>query len=67
MNWPLFSVIYSMATTVIVGLLMIAALVTGMDQIPHIKMAIVAGIIISIPIGLFLTKKIGSITGEEVY
>ncbi len=65
MNWPLLSVVYSMAATVIVGLLMIAALVTGLNQIPHIQMAIAAGLVISIPVGLFFTKKIGSITGNE--
>lgn len=65
MNWPLFSVIYSMAATVIIGVFMIVALVTGFNQIPHIQMAVAAGILISIPAGLFFTKKIGSITGNE--
>ncbi|WP_413520282.1 hypothetical protein [Psychrobacter glacincola] len=65
MNWPLFSVIYSMAATVIIGIFMIVALVTGFNQIPHIQMAVAAGILISIPAGLFFTKKIGSITGNE--
>lgn len=65
MNWPLFSVIYSMAATVTIGVFMIAALVTGFNQIPHIQIAVAAGILLSIPIGLFFTKKIGSITGNE--
>ncbi|MEN2750706.1 hypothetical protein AAIR29_03580 [Psychrobacter sp. FBL11] len=65
MNWTLFSMIYSMTATVITGVLIIAALVTGFNEIPHIKIAVVIGILISIPVGLFFTKKIGSITGEE--
>ena len=65
MNWPLFSVIYSIAATVIIGVFMIAALVTGFNQIPHIQMAVAAGILLSIPAGLFFTKKVGSITGNE--
>ena len=65
MNWPLFSVIYSMAATVTIGVFMITALVTGFNQIPHIQIAVAAGILLSIPIGLFFTKKIGSITGNE--
>lgn len=65
MNWPLFSMIYSMAATVIVGLFMITALVTGFNQIPHIQMAVAVGLLVSIPAGLFFTKKIGSITGNE--
>ena len=65
MNWPLFSVIYSIAATVTIGVFMIAALVTGFNQIPHIQMAVAAGILVSIPAALFFTKKVGSITGNE--
>lgn len=65
MNWPLFSVIYSIAATVIVGVLMIAALVTGFNQILHIQIAVAIGILLAIPAGLFFTKKVGSITGNE--
>ena len=65
MNWPLFSMIYSMAATVIVGICMIAALLSGFNEIPHIQVAVAIGILISIPTGLYFTKKIGSITGNE--
>jgi len=65
MNWPLFSVIYSMAATVTIGLFMIGALITGFDEIFHIQIAVGLGILASIPAGLFFTKKIGSITGNE--
>lgn len=65
MNWPLFSVIYSIAATVIIGVLMITALLSPFNQIPHIQMAVALGIVISIPVGLFFTKKVGSITGNE--
>jgi len=65
MNWTLFSMIYSMTATVIIGVLMVAALVTGFNEIPHIQIAVVIGILISVPVGLFFTKKIGSITGDE--
>ena len=65
MNWPLFSVVYAMASTVTIGIFMITALVTGFNEIPHIEIAVAAGILVSIPIGLFFTKKIGNITGNE--
>ena len=65
MNWPLFSVIYSIAATVIIGVFMIAALLSPFNQILHIQIAVVLGILISIPAGLFFTKKVGSITGNE--
>ena len=57
--------IYSMAATVIVGIFMIAALLSGFNEIPHIQIAVAIGILVSIPVGLFFTKKIGSITGNE--
>ena len=44
---------------------MIAALITGFNQIPHIQMAVAVGFILSIPAALFFTKKVGSITGNE--
>lgn len=65
MNWPLFSMMYSMAATVIVGVLMITALVTGFNEIVHIQIAVAVGLLVSIPAGFFFTKKIGSITGNE--
>ncbi|WP_352338199.1 hypothetical protein [Psychrobacter sp. 16-MNA-CIBAN-0192] len=65
MKWPLFSMIYSMAATVIVGIFMIAALLSGFNEIPHIQIAVAIGILVSIPAGLFFTKKIGNITGNE--
>lgn len=65
MNWPLFSVIYSIAATVTIGVFMIGALVTGFNEIPHIQIAVAAGFLMSIPAALIFTKKVGSITGKE--
>ena len=65
MNWPLFSFIYSIAATVTIGVFMIGALVTGFNEIPHIQIAVALGILVSIPAGMFFTKKVGSITGNE--
>ena len=65
MNWPLFSVIYAMASTVIIGIFMIVALLTGFNEIPHIQIAVAIGFMVSIPAALFFTKRIGSITGNE--
>ncbi|MCG3808891.1 MULTISPECIES: hypothetical protein [Psychrobacter] len=65
MNWPLFSVIYSIAATVTIGVFMIGALVTGFNEIPHIQIAVALGVLVSIPAGMFFTKKVGNITGNE--
>ncbi len=65
MNWFLFSVVFTTAITVVIGVLMIAALVTGFNQIIHIQMVIGFGLLICLPISWHFTKKLGSITGNE--
>ncbi len=65
MNWPLFSVVFTIALTVVIGILMITALVTGFNQIVHIQMAIGIGLILCLPISWYFTKKVGSITGND--
>ncbi|PNK59967.1 hypothetical protein [Psychrobacter sp. FDAARGOS_221] len=61
MNWQLLSMIWGMAATVLIGVFMIAALVIGFDDIPHIIATAVVGALVAIPISLMLTKKIGRI------
>lgn len=65
MNWPLFSVVYSMAVTVTMGLFIIGALITGFNEITHVQIAVVLGVLFAIPEAIFFTKKIGSITGND--
>ncbi|AWT49358.1 hypothetical protein DLE54_07435 [Psychrobacter sp. YP14] len=61
MNWQLLSMIWGMAATVIIGVFMVAALVTGFDDIPHIISTAVVGALVAIPIALIVTKKINRI------
>lgn len=63
MNFPLFSAIFSIAFTVIIGILMIIAFVTGFDKAMHIIGAIVIGAVISLPVAFVVTKKISALTG----
>ncbi|WP_199508333.1 MULTISPECIES: hypothetical protein [unclassified Psychrobacter] len=65
MNWALFSIVFAMASTVSMGLCLIAALVFGFNGTAHILIAVAVGILIAIPAGLFFTKKISRITGKE--
>lgn len=57
MNIPLFSAIFSIAFTVIIGVLMIVAFVTGFDKGMHI-----IGAVISLPVALFVTKRLAQLT-----
>ena len=63
MNFPLFSAIFSIAFTVIIGILMIIAFVTGFDKAMYIVGAVVIGAVISLPVALVVTKKISALTG----
>lgn len=65
MNWQLFSVIASIASTVLAGVLITVALVVGFDEIPHIIIAGVGGIVASLPIALVLTKKIQTLGTKQ--
>lgn len=65
MNLPLLSMMYSMTATVLIGIIMIAALVSGFNEIPHIITVAIVGALLAIPLAIYFTKKIGSITGEE--
>lgn len=65
MNLPLLSMLFSMAFTVIVGVLMIVAFVTGFDKMPHIIGAVVIGGLISLPVAVVLTKKISNLTSSK--
>lgn len=65
MNWPLFSVIYLISGTVTIGIFIIGTLLMGFNQITHLQMAILLGVLLSIPITMFFAKKVGSITGNE--
>lgn len=67
MNFPLFSMIFSMASTVIVGLMMIVLLVVsdGYNEISQMIWVAVVGLVVSIPIAVVLTKKIGSLGSKK--
>lgn len=65
MNWSLFCVVYLIAVTVTMGVFIVAALVTGFNEIAHILIVAILGMIAAIPEALFFSKKVGSITGNE--
>lgn len=65
MNWSLFCVVYLIAVTVTMGVFIVAALVIGFNEIAHILIVAILGMIVAIPEALFFSKKVGSITGNE--
>lgn len=66
MNWQLFSVIASIASTVLAGVLITISLVLKFDEIPNIVMAGLGGMVLALPIAMVLTKKIQTLgTNQE--
>lgn len=65
MNFPLLSAVFTIASTVIMGVLVVVAIVTGFDTGLHIVGAIGAGFLISLPVSFVVAKKIGSLGGSN--
>lgn len=65
MNWSLFSVIYLIAVTVTMGVFIIVALVTGFNEIMHIQIMALLGMLVAIPEAIFFSKRVGSMTGND--
>lgn len=63
MNIPLFTAMFSIASTVSIGILMIIAFVMGFDNSKFILAAVIVGALISLPIALAVTKKVSALTG----
>lgn len=64
MNIPLFSAIFSIASTVLIGILMIVVFVNDMTNMQTVLGAVVAGLVVSIPIALVVTKRISTMTNS---
>ncbi|MDO5651661.1 MAG: hypothetical protein Q4G13_05960 [Moraxella sp.] len=64
MNKVLFSVIQAIASTVLIGVLMIVAFVTQYDTMPYILGAVAVGFLASLPIAFVVTKKLSTLTND---
>ncbi|AWY19895.1 hypothetical protein LP123_04830 [Moraxella bovis] len=64
MNIPLFSAIFSIASTVLIGVLMIMVFVNDMTNMQTVLGVVVAGLVVSIPIALVVTKRISAMTNS---
>ncbi|UNU73566.1 hypothetical protein LU293_01235 [Moraxella nasovis] len=64
MNIPLLTAIFSIASTVAMGILIIIAVVTGHDSSMVILAAVVVGLIISLPVAVIVTKKLSQLTSS---
>lgn len=61
MNIPLFSAIFSIAATVLIGVLMVILFVNNLASSTYVLLAIALGFVISLPIALAVTKKLSNL------
>lgn len=64
MNMPLFSAIFSIAFTVLIGVLMIILFVNDFDKPMYIFGAIGVGALVSLPLAYVVTKKLSTMTNN---
>lgn len=65
MNMPLFSAIFSIAFTVLIGVLMIVLFVNEMATAPYVFGAVGLGTIVSLPIAFVVTKKLSNLSNDN--
>lgn len=65
MNMPLFSAIFSIAFTVLIGVLMVVLFVNDFDKPLYIFGAVALGTLISLPIAFTVTKKLSSLGSSK--
>lgn len=63
--WQLVSIVYTIASTTLIGCLMIAALVVGYDEIIHIIVVCVGGAILALPISYVVAKHMYALGRES--
>lgn len=64
MNMPLFSAIFSIAFTVIIGVLMVVLFVNDFDKPLYIFGAVGVGALISLPIAFVVAKKLSTLSND---
>lgn len=64
MNLPLFSAIFTIAFTVVIGVIMVVLFVNNMANAQTILGAVAVGTLISLPTAFGVAKKLTSMTGE---
>lgn len=64
MNIPLFSAVFSIVATFVVGVLMVVLFVNDWTSAQTVLGAVAVGVIASIPFSVFVTKRMSAITGN---
>lgn len=65
MNWRLASAIFSIVSTVMMGVLLTVCLILGYDSMPVVIGAVLSGLVLSMPIAYLVTKRILTLAKQD--
>lgn len=65
MNWRLASVLFTIVSTVLMGVLLTATLVLGYDSTLAIVGAVLAGLLLALPVTYVVTKQLVAFTAQD--
>lgn len=65
MNWRLASVLFTIVSTVVMGVLLTLTLVLGYDSALHIVAVVVGGLLLALPVTYLVTKQLVAFTAQD--
>lgn len=65
MNWRLASVLFTIISTVAMGLLLTISLILGYDSAVMILAAVCGGFVLALPITYLITKRLVAVTAQD--
>ena len=65
MNWRLASVLFTIVSTVVMGILLTFTLVIGYDSTVAIVVAVLSGLLLAVPVTYLVTKQLVAFTAQD--
>lgn len=65
MNWRLASVLFTIVSTVVMGVLLTLTLVLGYDSALHIVAVVLGGLLLALPVTYLVTKQLVAFTAQD--
>jgi len=65
MNWRLASVLFTIVSTVVMGVLLTLTLVLGYDSALHIVAVVIGGLLLALPVTYLVTKQLVAFTAQD--
>lgn len=66
MNWRLASVLFTIVSTVAMGVLLTLSLILGYDSTVAIVLAVLSGLLLAVPVTYLVTKRLLAVAVSEL-